>query len=514
MNHLLTATLTLGLASLTTGQSVLLFLESSEPLGADGMDTRAIVPGDLDNDGDEDVFIANWGQDNILYKNKGAARFEVAPTQDINTDGGFTFDAAWGDFDGDGDLDLAMANGNLTNNGLYRNIFGQGGAAAGRFEKITTGPVVTDGGETYSVAWGDVNGDGFLDLAFANKLSENFLYTNDSLGNFTRVVTGPISTDIAPSRDVAFADLDNDGDLELMFANSNDLPNDIYINQGMQQGGTEGTFVKLAGDPLATSAKRSRSITAIDFDKDGDKDVFVTNRVGQDNELFLNDGDGNFTVGTGHATEDGGDSYYAAWGDIEGDGDVDLFVANRDEVDFLYLNDGAGGLQRVTVGDVVSNVGSSRHGAFADFDQDGSPELVVANTDGQDNLYYRNHGFMWVDLGGGVAGDTTPLLTAAGDMGPASTVRYFVEGGPSNAPTTLIVGLTSLFAPFKGGTLVPAPDIMVPGLTTNGAGRMELAVTWPVGLPGGTTIYYQCWHVDGSAPTGFSATNGMSGTTP
>lgn len=503
-------------AAAQSSHDVPLVLQSNMDLGADGADTRVVVSGDMDGDGDLDVFIGNWAQDNIVYRNRGNALMETLPPEHINNDGGFTFDAAWGDMDGDGDLDLATANGQQTNNGLYENLHGKAyQATEGRFERIMGGDAVNDGGETYGVAWGDVNGDGYLDLAFANKLEPNFLYINDGGGGFDKVASGPVVTDNGPSRDVKFADLDGDGDMDLLFANSNDVPNFVYVNQGGDQGGALGTFARHTGDALATDARKSRDMSVNDWDGDGDLDVFVCNDDGQNNDMYLNDGDGTFTKLTGvPAASDSGASFAAAWGDVDGDGDDDLFVANREQADFLYLNAG-GSLQKVTGHPVVTTVGNSRHAHFADLNSDGSFDLVVANTIGEDNFFWRNTNSPWADLGHGLSSPAaTPSLTGSGTLEPGAVATYHIDSAPKSAAAFWVLGVGELMAPFRGGILVPTPDLVVPGLSTQPNGKLDFALKWPNTLPSGLTLYHQFWFVDGTAALGFSSSNGMSGTNP
>jgi hypothetical protein len=121
----------------------------------------------------------------------------------------------------------------------------------------------------------------------------------------------------------------------------------------------------------------------------------------------------------------------------------------------------------------------------------------------------------WNDLGGSVAGSIgTPTLTGTGDLSGGSSVTLTLRHGLPNGTATLIVGAGMLAAPFKGGTLVPMPTILVFGLPINANGALVLSTAWPSGLPAGSTIYFQHWIADPAGPAGFSASNGLSGTTP
>jgi hypothetical protein len=121
----------------------------------------------------------------------------------------------------------------------------------------------------------------------------------------------------------------------------------------------------------------------------------------------------------------------------------------------------------------------------------------------------------WKNLGGEVAGTHgAPELNGVGTLAGGTLVRLSLTGALENAPTTLVIGLSELSAPFKGGLMVPNPDVLVFGLTTNGSGNLLLSAMWPVGIPSGFTSYYQHWITDVAGPAGFAASNGLSGTTP
>ena len=121
----------------------------------------------------------------------------------------------------------------------------------------------------------------------------------------------------------------------------------------------------------------------------------------------------------------------------------------------------------------------------------------------------------WTDLGDGLSGTHgVPVLTGVGDLSAGSLVRLALSGALENAATGLVVGLSALNAPFKGGVLVPNPDFIVTGLTTNAGGGLTIAATWPAGVPSGFVTYFQEWVTDPAGPKGFAASNGLSGTAP
>jgi hypothetical protein len=120
----------------------------------------------------------------------------------------------------------------------------------------------------------------------------------------------------------------------------------------------------------------------------------------------------------------------------------------------------------------------------------------------------------WKDLGHALAGASgLPTLTGTGTLLGGDPLTLTVANARPASTAALIVGLGQLDAPFKGGTLVPTLNLLVPGLPT-GAGSITLPATWPAGLPSDFSLYFQAWIADAAGPHGFSATNGLSATTP
>jgi len=165
---------------------------TDSPLTTNGGESWSGSWGDYDNDGDLDVFVTNHSnQPNFLFRNDGNFSFTKITTGLLVTEPGYNSVGGWGDYDNDGDLDIFVSqsyaspiNQKLVNK-LFKNLLIETGTAS--FEKITTGPLVNDSGFTYGFAWGDYDNDGDLDLAEANTFGENqknALYKNElSNGN-------------------------------------------------------------------------------------------------------------------------------------------------------------------------------------------------------------------------------------------------------------------------------------------------------------------------------------------
>jgi len=333
---------------------------------------------DYDNDGDQDVFVANGNEvnqrSNILYVNQGDGTFSK-----IVMGSGNSYAGSWGDYNNDGYLDLYVTN--YGTNCLYRNN------GNGTLTQITEGILVEETGNSRGCTWGDYDRDGFIDLYVVNANNQsNALYRNNGNGTFSKITTGTPVIDKNDSRGCAWADYDNDGYPDLFVANHSGQNNCLYHNN------QNGTFTRINTGSIVTNGGESQGCSWDDYNNDGYLDVFITNRKNQRNFLFKNNGDGTFLdIGSGAVISDQGSSYGSCWGDFDLDGNLDLFVANRPrQNNFLYLNDGDGSFTKVTDEEVVTNSGSSFGCGWADFEGDGDLDLYVANYDENNFLYSKN----------------------------------------------------------------------------------------------------------------------------
>ena len=358
---------------------------TEDPIANDSGWTYGCAWADYSGDGFPDLFLDNNNpannKNNSLYLNNGDGTFTRISAGPVVNDDGSSYGCSWGDYDNDGFPDLFVSNYN-EDNFLYRND-------GGTFTKITEGRIVSDGGRSTGCAWADYDSDGRLDLYVANRDQVNFLYHNDG-GTFSRITAGAIATDVANSSCCTWADYDDDGFIDAFVANV-ESPNCLYHNDG------NGSFTKVTSGPVVTDTSRCNGASWADMDNDGDLDLFVaTGVLGMYNDLlYRNNGDGTFTKITdspvvNDATWSGG----GAWADFDNDGDLDLFVGAYDGHNRLYENDGTGTFTSIDTGVVVTDGNYIMGSAWADYDRDGDLDLFTARNNyfGGSSCLYRNDG--------------------------------------------------------------------------------------------------------------------------
>ncbi|HRQ30805.1 MAG TPA: FG-GAP-like repeat-containing protein [Saprospiraceae bacterium] len=262
------------------------------------------------------------------------------------------------------------------------------------FAKITSGSIVNDNGYGQGNAWADYDNDGDLDVVVTsyNDGCQSctypiYLYRNDG-GSFTRIMTGPIAAEMTRGFGCSWGDYDNDGRLDLFVSTGgqNPLNNLLFHNEG------NGNFTKVTSGSIVNDPGSSSGSAWLDYDKDGWLDLFVVNGSNQNDFLYRNNGNGTFTkVTSGSIVNDGAFGRGCAVGDYNNDGWPDLFVAcYSGQNDLLYRNNGNGTFT-LTSGVIPSDNANGSGGTFGDYDNDGWLDLFVTNNSANNRLY-RNNG--------------------------------------------------------------------------------------------------------------------------
>jgi len=360
-------------------------LMKTSAIAVNNTDSRGVAWVDYDNDGYEDVIITDAGTSarNDLFHNNRNGTFSQITIGSIVTDVGDSRTACWGDYNNDGYEDLYVTNLGEDNNYLYKNN------GDGTFTRITDNETVNYGGNSVGAVWADFNNDGFLDLFVTNSgVQLNYLFMNNQDESFTRVTGQSIVNDIGDSRGCAAADFDNDGDVDVFVANAGEGEgNPLYMNDG------EGNFTAQYTGTVPDQRNVSSGGSWGDFNNDGWLDLYITNRNGSLNTLFQNNKAGGFiVVDLPQVLTDSTDSRGSAWVDYDNDGLLDLFVANAGiQPNILYKQETGGTFTTILTGPIAEDPVTDTHGAaWGDYNNDGSPDLVIANSGGSNALYRNN----------------------------------------------------------------------------------------------------------------------------
>lgn len=298
--------------------------------------TMGSVFGDYDNDGDVDLYLATGGQYEIeanrLFSNNGDGTFT-----DVTTAAGvglkaFTYSASFVDYDNDGDLDLYCANYGV---GAKNVLFANNGN--GTFTDVTDAAGVGDKSWSWMGVWSDIDNDGDVDLYVVNGRypagEPNKLFINNGNGTFTEGAAAAGVDDANWGLGASFADIDNDDDQDLFVSNYIG-GNNLYMNDG------KGSFAKASQNIAVGEEGWGKGPTFGDFDNDGDLDLYEGD-CKLANQLYRNDGKGNFVnIADGQpqlqcATVR---TKGTAFADIDNDGDLDLYVINWGAENKLYKN--------------------------------------------------------------------------------------------------------------------------------------------------------------------------------
>jgi hypothetical protein len=357
------------------------FRDVTERAGLTGMPQNrygmGAAVGDYDNDGFEDLYVTNYG-DNILYHNDGDGTFSDVTAKAGVAAGGWSASAGFFDYDNDGRLDLFVTRyvdwtfGNNRYCGekkpgyraychpdnfegmtsvLYHN------SGDGTFTDVSAKSGVADAkGKGLGVSFADYDRDGFVDVYVANDSVQEFLFHNNGDGTFTEL---GLLVGVGFNEDgktfagmgVDFADYDNDGQPDIMVT---DLSNERYR---LFRQGSDGSFQDVthsSGLGAATFLFSGWSMGFLDFDNDGWKDVFVAQGHVMDTiektapnlryeqpPLFLRNDAGRFVrIAAGDALEKDWAGRGAAFGDLDNDGDIDVVVGNVGQRALVLRNDG------------------------------------------------------------------------------------------------------------------------------------------------------------------------------
>ncbi len=468
-----------------------------EDIGAplSGVYSSSAAWGDYDGDDDLDLLLTGDTYSSCIgeiYQNAGSNTFELDVGNSAEIADVCLGSAVWGDYDSDGDLDILLTGGGAGGRvaKIYRND-------AGSFEEDTGASGGLTGVDYSSAAWGDYDSDGDLDILLSGReVAPGWdfvtkLYPNDD-GDFELDPAGSGLTGISGS--LAWGDYDSDGDLDIILAGLTSSSADSAIIKIYENDAGSFTFDSDASDDLAPVS--GDSVAWGDYDSDGDLDLLLTgwDETGHAriSRIYRNSNGSFSDIGAGLT---GFDASSAAWGDHDSDGDLDIVLAGDSGAGYLskiFRNEGSGDFT-----DIGANLTGAYDGsaAWGDYNRDGHLDLVLAgwndpNPSGfAESKIYRN------DLGianttpsnpsnlGSVVDveDVTLSWDAAGDSQTSSaglTYNVYVKSDPNHN---------------CGGPYIVSPMTSAGGYrhlpAWGNAGELESFAL--ENLPGG----YYCWSV-------------------
>ena len=301
--------------------------DEAEKRGISGKNTNSknklnlgVCIGDIDNDNDMDIYVSSLNSKNTIYKNTGKGYFidYSAISNGVGKKNERTNACIMGDVDNDGDLDIFIANENSTNRLFLNN-------GVGIYKDVTLETGLLSQGGGMGCSFGDIDNDGDLDIYVTNWAHSNVLYQNQwkEKGKLKFIdiskKAGVSGKSYAKSNGVCFSDINNDGYLDLFITNRK-MPNRLYINQG------NGIFQDKTAEKIGLDSLKSYGVVISDFDANGFKDIYVSN-VGK-NVFYENNGEIFFKKSIEFNCDLGGYSTGSAFADLDKDGDNDIYIAN------------------------------------------------------------------------------------------------------------------------------------------------------------------------------------------
>jgi enediyne biosynthesis protein E4 len=357
--------------------------ENNTPLALDNQKSFGSAWVDYDNDGLEDLFVVNMGDNNTLFKNMGDGTFKKMTQNEIGVlaeDKGNSFTTSWADFNNDGYPDVFIGNFNEPSYLYMQNKDHQ-------FVRVFESLFEQNSSFVQASSWVDFDLDGDLDLFVGTKEKADQLFENLGDAGFQLAENSKISSSLSNTHGIAWSDINNDNYPDLFLAQNTESNNSIYYSTSNGEFRTQ---------ELNDVPSVSIGATWVDIDNDLDMDLFVTNAMGKANFLYSNTGKGELTkVQQNTLLLEEFNSMSACWGDYDNDGDQDVFIANSgNQQNSFYLNDGNGEFQKVDEKPLTESANSSRGCSCGDYDNDGDLDLFISNGFGEkdNNELYINKG--------------------------------------------------------------------------------------------------------------------------
>jgi hypothetical protein len=352
---------------------------------------------DINNDTYPDLFFNNMTTVSTFFLNNQGNSFQKLEADSLTDNIGWATGQSWADYDNDGYADLLLTYQDFKGNRLFRNL------GNGKFERIRTNYVTTDKANSFHPAWADINNDGYVDLLITNNTyfakkeeTSHFIYLNEKNGTFSPFIDTVLTKLKVSSSSSNFCDYDNDGDADLLVTSWGSGAF-IYKNKG------KGNYEKVCN--LSGANGNLITCTWMDYDTDGDFDIFITRGWPdpETNLLYRNDGKDTFTLlKDSEILKPTGNFWNAGWGDFDNDGDLDLCYTDLSKLNYLFENNGNGDFKKLTNEITVTDTTAKYACAdlWADIDKDGDLDLILANIFSGWSPIFENKGNSnrWIEI--------------------------------------------------------------------------------------------------------------------
>ncbi|NML65656.1 hypothetical protein HHL22_10610 [Hymenobacter sp. RP-2-7] len=478
-----------------------------------GQNPTAVVFGDVDGDGDLDLLITNRGNNTVSVRLNGgnatgsnAGSFGNGQNVAVGTN---PASLVLGDVDSDGDLDMLVANSGASTVSVRLN----GGDATGSNTGVfSNGSDAVVGSGPSGVALGDIDGDGDLDLLATNYYDNTVsvrLNGGDATGSATGVFSnGTTSVVGASPQHLVVGDVDGDGDLDFIAANSGAGTLSVRLNGGDATGSASGIFS--SGQTVMVGAN-PYSVALADIDADGDLDLLAANKGSASVTTRLNGGDatgsntGAFDAGT--TVSVGTSPYWVAVADLDSDGDLDFVTANQGSSTVsVRLNGSDASGTSTGVFTAPSNtsevtVGTSPYCvALGDIDGDGDLDVATANQG-------SNTATVQFNL------PPAPIISSFTPTNGPTGTSITINGANLSGATTITFTGTSSNTTTSGYTITGQEGTQITGIVVpSGANTGVISVTTPSGTTSTANLTLANFTVTSPYIASFAPSSGVAGT--
>ena len=326
-----------------------------------------------------------------------------------------------------------------------QNVFVEVQRTNNTFELVYLGTFSGGSGWAWGMTVADVDHNGYLDVAAGSYGPAVMIIKTNNAGTGGTVSSIPGTNFF--TQNMTFADFNNDGWIDLFVCDDN-AKSHIFLNDGA--GLLTESYTTINFDVTSSDDSGNYGSVWTDFDNDGDLDLYIakcrqgvtdTNDTRRINVMFVNDGTNNYTEAAASYNIDiSWQSWTASFGDLDNDGDLDLFCTNHDHNSQIFENDGTGHYTEITPSTGIDLTSMTPiESTIEDFDNDGYGDLLIS---GSSAVFYHNNGNMTFTQVDNLFDNNNMLSFATGDLNHDGRIDLYASYGTIyNNPTSIVDGL-------------------------------------------------------------------------